>query len=117
MPGRQLQGQHAACADRPSSIAQPSHCQGRHTPSRILGGNKITPAPLFNGLLMVLNNSQIIANAQKGHGGDIMIRAGQLIRSSDSVIRAASEESVSGTITITAPNTDVVGSLVVLPET
>jgi hypothetical protein len=66
---------------------------------------------------MVLNNSQIIANAQEGHGGDITIRTGQLIRSSDSVIRAASEESVSGTITITAPNTDVAGSLVVLPET
>jgi large exoprotein involved in heme utilization and adhesion len=76
------------------------------------GGNIFIDPPL-----MVLNNSQIIANAQKGHGGDITIRTGQLIRSSDSVIRAASEESVSGTITITAPNTDVAGSLVVLPET
>src|SRR4051812_12130428 len=78
------------------------------------GGNIFINPPLP---FMVLNNSQIIANAQKGHGGDITIRAGQLIRSSDSVIRAALEESVAGTITITAPNTDVADSLVVLPET
>ena len=53
MPGRQLQGQHAACADRPSSIAQPSHRQGADIPLYIPSGNKVTQAQLFNGLLSI----------------------------------------------------------------
>jgi hypothetical protein len=76
------------------------------------GGNITIDPPL-----MVLDNSHIQANAQRGNGGNITIRAGQLIRTPDSVIQASSNRSVSGTITITAPNTDVAGSLVVLPET
>jgi filamentous hemagglutinin family protein len=76
------------------------------------GGNIVIEPPL-----MVLDGSRIQANAQRGAGGDITIRAGQLISTPDSVIKASSAESVSGTITITAPNTDVAGSLVVLPET
>jgi large exoprotein involved in heme utilization and adhesion len=67
--------------------------------------------------LMVLNNSLIGADAQRGFGGNITIRAGQLIRTPDSVIQASSVQSVSGTITITAPDTDVSSSLVVLPGT
>jgi hypothetical protein len=47
----------------------------------------------------------------------LTIRAGQLLRMPDSLIQASSAQSVSGTITITAPNTDVAGSLVILPET
>jgi filamentous hemagglutinin family protein len=76
------------------------------------GGNIIIDPPL-----MVLNNSRIEANAQRGAGGNITIRAGQLIRTPNSVIQASSAQSVSGTITVTAPNTDVAGSLVVLPGT
>jgi large exoprotein involved in heme utilization and adhesion len=72
---------------------------------------------LINSPLMVFDNSQIIANAQGGSGGNINIQAGQLIRTPDSVIQASSAQSVSGNITINAPNTDVAGSLVVLPET
>jgi hypothetical protein len=64
---------------------------------------------------MVLDNSEITANAIGGGGGDIFIDAGQLIRTPDSAIMASG--SVNGNITITAPNTDVAGSLVVLPET
>jgi hypothetical protein len=48
-----------------------------------------------------------------GRTGNITIRAGQLIRTPDSVIQAASELGLSGTISIAAPNTDVAGSLVV----
>jgi filamentous hemagglutinin family protein len=70
---------------------------------------------LINSPLMVLDNSEITANAIGGGGGDIFIDAGQLIRTPDSAIMASG--SVNGNITITAPNTDVAGSLVVLPET
>ena len=38
--------------------------------------------------LMVLDNSQIVANAKQGAGGNITIRAGQLIRTPDSKITA-----------------------------
>jgi large exoprotein involved in heme utilization and adhesion len=76
------------------------------------GGNIFINSPL-----MVIDNSQIIANAQRGAGGNITIQAGQLIRTPDSVIQASSELGLSGTISIAAPNTDVVSSLVVLPET
>jgi large exoprotein involved in heme utilization and adhesion len=65
--------------------------------------------------LMVFDNSRIEANALRGSGGNILAfgatQASQLISTPDSVITA------SGNITITAPNTDVSGSLIVLPET
>ena len=57
------------------------------------------------------------ANAFGGPGGNITIRAGQLIRTPDSVIQASSAQSVSGTISIAGLNQDIAGSLVVLPET
>jgi filamentous hemagglutinin family protein len=76
------------------------------------GGNIFT-----NPHLMVLDDSRIEANAQRGSGGNITIQASHLIRTPDSVIQASSAQSVSGTITITAPSTDVAGSLVVLPGT
>jgi hypothetical protein len=76
------------------------------------GGNIFISSPLA-----VLDGSQIQGNAQQGSGGNITIEADQLIRSSDSLIQASSELGLSGTITIAAPNTDVAGSLVVLPET
>jgi hypothetical protein len=76
------------------------------------GGNIFINSPL-----MVLDGSRVEANAQRGAGGNITIQADQLIRAPDSVIRASSAESVSGTINITAPNVDVANSLLVLPET
>jgi large exoprotein involved in heme utilization and adhesion len=73
-------------------------------------GGSIVIAPS----LMVLDHSQIQANALRGRGGDITIQAGQLVRTPDNVITASG--SVAGNIAINAPNTDVAGSLVVLPE-
>jgi hypothetical protein len=81
------------------------------------GGNIFIIPHLVNPPLMVLDNSRIQANAKQGAGGKITIQTGQLIRTPDSVIQASSELGLSGTITIAAPNTDVAGSLVVLPET
>jgi large exoprotein involved in heme utilization and adhesion len=66
---------------------------------------------------LVLDSSNIIANAQRGAGGRIGILADHVVQSSDSVIRASSAQSISGIITISAPNTDISSSLVVLPET
>jgi large exoprotein involved in heme utilization and adhesion len=66
---------------------------------------------------LILNASQIKADAHGGPGGNITIQTGQLIRTPGSRIQASSAQSVPGAITITASNTDVVNSLVVLPET
>jgi len=74
------------------------------------GGNITIDPPL-----MVLNQSRIEANAKQGAGGNITIRAGQLIRTPDSRITASG--AVVGNITIAAPDTDVASSLVVLPGT
>jgi large exoprotein involved in heme utilization and adhesion len=76
------------------------------------GGNITMDMPL-----MVLDASRIEANAFGGPGGNITIRAGQLIRTPDSVIQASSAQSISGTISIAGLNQDVAGNLVVLPET
>jgi filamentous hemagglutinin family protein len=64
--------------------------------------------------LVILNHSSIIAQAIKGHGGDIMITAGEFIPSSDSTISATSQLGISGTIEINGPRVDVNGALVVL---
>ena len=63
---------------------------------------------------MILNHSSIIAEAIKGHGGDITITAGDFIPSSDSIISATSLLGISGTIEINGPRVDVNGALVVL---
>jgi len=70
------------------------------------GGN-VAMDPQF----LVLNQGTIRANADHGRGGDITIAAGQLLRSSDSVIDASSRFGVSGNIAIRAPDSDVTGSL------
>jgi hypothetical protein len=74
------------------------------------GGNITIDPPL-----MVLNQSRIEANAKQGAGGNITIRAGQLIRPPDSKITASGI--VNGNIAIATPNTDISSSLVILPET
>jgi len=74
------------------------------------GGN-ITIDPRF----VVLNHSQITANAFGGNGGNILIVTDALLKSGDSVIEASSELGVQGTITITAPETNLTGSLRPLP--
>jgi large exoprotein involved in heme utilization and adhesion len=76
------------------------------------GGNIVVDSPL-----VVFDNMKIVANAEGGSGGNITIRADQLIRTPDSVLQASSARNVAGNIVIIAPNTDVADSLVVLPET
>jgi filamentous hemagglutinin family protein len=64
--------------------------------------------------LVILNHSSIIAQAIKGHGGNITISADQFIPSSDSIVSATSQLGISGTVEILSPRVNVNGALVVL---
>jgi hypothetical protein len=64
--------------------------------------------------LVILNHSSIIAEAVEGHGGNITITAGEFIPSADSIVSAASQLGISGTVVISGPRVDVNGALVVL---
>jgi len=66
--------------------------------------------------LVVLNRSQITANADAGLGGEIRIAADHVITSADSVITAsAGPAGIDGSISIDAPDTDIDGTLAGLP--
>ncbi|MGH7095774.1 MAG: beta strand repeat-containing protein, partial [Stellaceae bacterium] len=76
------------------------------------GGN-ITIDPEF----VVLNDSQIIADAVGGNGGNITIEAGVYLASADSLVSATSQLGISGTINISGQNYELDKSLVPLPGT
>jgi filamentous hemagglutinin family protein len=65
---------------------------------------------------VVLQNSQIIANAFEGPGGNINIIAGQLIADPNTVISASSALGIDGSVNIDAPDSDVSAGLAVLSE-
>lgn len=67
------------------------------------------------GRFLVLDGSHIQANGVMGQGGDVDVVADQLIQSPESVIEALSELGIDGTVNLQAPDTEVVGSLTVLP--
>ena len=79
--------------------------------SGVGGGGNIAIDPQF----VVLQNSQIIADAFGGPGGNINIVAGQLIADPATVISASSALGIDGSVNIAAPDTDVSASLAVLP--
>ena len=79
--------------------------------SGVGGGGNIAIDPQF----VILQNSQIIANAFGGPGGNINIVAGQLIADPATVISASSALGIDGSVNIDAPDTDVSASLAVLP--
>jgi filamentous hemagglutinin family protein len=66
--------------------------------------------------LLVLDRSQIIAQAVRGHGGNITIAADEYFPSDDSLVSATSELGISGTVEVIGPRVDLDGSLVVLPS-
>jgi filamentous hemagglutinin family protein len=66
--------------------------------------------------LVILNHSSIRAEAIEGHGGNIIINAGEYIASTDSIVSATSQKGISGTVEIGGPRVDVNGALVVLPS-
>ncbi len=75
------------------------------------GGN-ILVDPEF----VVLSNSDIIANAFGGPGGNIRIVADNFILSADSSVEASSQLGVQGTIVIESPENDVAGQVAKLPS-
>jgi large exoprotein involved in heme utilization and adhesion len=74
------------------------------------GGN-ITIDPQF----VILQGSQIIANAFGGNGGNILIVAGVFFADPFSTISASSTLGISGTVSIQAPVTSLSGTLAPLP--
>jgi filamentous hemagglutinin family protein len=74
------------------------------------GGN-ITIDPEF----VVLNSSQILANAFGGDGGNINIITEHFISSADSVVDASSSLGIDGTINILSPEEEITSNLVELP--
>jgi len=70
------------------------------------GGN-ITIDPQF----VILNDSQIIANAYEGKGGNIRIFADVFLASPDSIVDASSALGIDGTVDIQAPISSISGTL------
>ena len=68
-------------------------------------------------LILLEEDSRIIAQAVEGSGGNILLGADVLIVSPDSLISASSELGVEGTVEIRAPDTDLSSELVSLPST
>ena len=65
--------------------------------------------------LMILNHSRVTANAEEGDGGAIFIRTENFIKSADSAVTATSARGNQGTVKIEAPDTDISGSLTLMP--
>jgi len=74
------------------------------------GGN-ITIDPVF----VILNSSNIIANASQGSGGNINITSTYYFASTDSVVQASSQFGLQGTVSINSSNSNIAGSIGVLP--
>ncbi|HLF95777.1 MAG TPA: filamentous hemagglutinin N-terminal domain-containing protein [Methylococcaceae bacterium] len=74
------------------------------------GGN-ILIDPQF----VILNNSQIIANAMQGQGGNITIITQFLLQSTNSSISASSQFGLQGTVSIQSAQSNIAGSISVLP--
>ncbi len=66
--------------------------------------------------LLTLNSGNIFTTAKTGNGGDITINTNNIIKTADSVISAASDESIDGTININT-QTEVISNLEQFQET
>jgi filamentous hemagglutinin family protein len=75
------------------------------------GGNITIDPPA-----VILNNSDIAANAFGGPGGNVTIIADVFLASADSSVTVSSELNTQGTVDIQAPIIDLSGSLAPLPE-
>jgi large exoprotein involved in heme utilization and adhesion len=75
-------------------------------------GGDITIDPQF----VILQNSQIVAQAFAGTGGNISITAGVFLADPSSVVDASSEKGISGTVNIESPVQNVGGRLTPLSQ-
>jgi hypothetical protein len=75
------------------------------------GGNiTIDPA------IMTLQNSQVLAQANRGQGGNINITAGTFFADQTSLVDASAREGISGTVNIQSPVSSLSGTLATLPQ-
>jgi len=77
------------------------------------GGGSVDIDPQF----VILQNSQILANAVQGPGGNIFITTNLLLPDANSVISASSQFGVNGTVTIQSPNSPASGKIQPLGKT
>jgi hypothetical protein len=77
-----------------------------------IGGNLTLSAPA-----VIVEGSEILANAVEGHGGNIGIGAEVLLTDPTSRIDASSTVGLSGSVAIQAPVTALSGIVVPLPQT
>ncbi len=77
------------------------------------GGGSVDIDPQF----VILQNSQILAQAVQGPGGNIFITTNLLLPDANSVISASSQFGVNGTVTIQSPNAPGGGEVQPLGET
>lgn len=77
------------------------------------GGGSVNIDPQF----VILQNSQILANAVQGPGGNIFITTNLLLPDANSVISASSQFGQNGTVTIQSPNAPVSGQIQPLGKT
>jgi len=77
------------------------------------GGGSVNIDPQF----VILQNSQILATATQGPGGNISITTNLLLPDANSVISASSQFGVNGTVTIQSPNAPASGKIQPLGKT
>ena len=77
------------------------------------GGGSVNIDPQY----VILLNSQILANAVQGPGGNISITTNFLLSDANSVISASSQFGVNGPITIQSPNAPISGHIQPLGKT
>ena len=65
--------------------------------------------------MIIMQHSQIKANAYEGNGGNIHIVADHFIQSSDSIVQASSRYGLDGDIFIDAPDAKISNELITLP--
>ncbi len=75
------------------------------------GGN-ITLDPA----VVTLQNSQVLAQAVQGQGGNINIVAGTFLADPTSIVSASSQFGLSGTVNVQSPLSNLSGSLATLPQ-
>ncbi len=80
--------------------------------SQTIGGN-ITIDPEF---VILQNQSQILATAVEGTGGNILIVTPVFLADQTSVVDASSQFGRSGTVTIQSPTSQLAGTLATLPQ-
>jgi large exoprotein involved in heme utilization and adhesion len=71
---------------------------------------------LLDPALVTLQNSQVLAQATEGAGGNISIIAGTFLADPTSVVSASSQFGLSGSVNIQSPVSNLSGSLATLPQ-